>query len=768
MLYRKWFTVLSLFVIAALLLGACQPVQPVGSDQPERDAPATVIADFHAAHNAGDIDGLMALVADGAVFRSAPGTGATLDTPESIRAFWQSQIDAKTIGEIVSSETSGDTVRFEVKLSHDDVPFATDYVAANVQDGKITAWDFDPGTVDLPRRGLAQVNDITMYYELHGEGEPLLLLHGGTASGAETWAYHIPRLAESYQVIVPDARAHGRTTDSEQPLSYARMADDYIELLDKLGIEQANVVGWSDGAIVGLYMLQQHPERVRAFAGMEPNFTVEGTNPGFLEWATNVSPETYPAFWADLYYRNIAPDPEHFPEFLKKMGVMWSTQPTFTKEDFAANQVPILLLSGELSDVVQPAHLAEWAAAIPETTLKSVPGYGHGFPTENPDEFLDIVGAFLREQGSGLQLSTLDDATVAKIEALVEGTMASGQVPGVAVGIVKDGELVYAKGFGVTDLGSEEPVTPETVFVMMSIAKSGVGMAIMQLVEDGKIDLDAPVTEYLPYFALAERDIEGITIRRLLSHTAGVPSSIDSLAAYRDENKRTDGDALDDYVRSLSDEPLAFQPGAQWDYSDAGFDLLADVVAKVSGQSFEDYMQEHILTPLGMEDSSYLLSDVNPAMLATPYIYDEDGQAVEPDFFPYTRIHAPSGGLLSNLNDMARFAIANMNHGEFDGTRVLQASTYDEMWAPQADSTWTDGFGPQVTSYALGWWVGEFNGHTIIGNYGADAGFQSHLGMFPDEDYAVIAMVNLHDPEAGSFLAYDIGNGVAEVLLDGE
>ena len=228
--------------------------------------------------------------------RTRPGTGATLDTPESVRAFWQSQIDAKTIGEIVSSETSGDTVRFEVKLSHDDVQFATDYVVANVQNGKITEWDFDPGLVDIPRQGLTQVNDITMYYELHGEGEPLLLLHGGTASGAETWAYHIPKLAESYQVIVPDARAHGRTTDSEQPLGYALMADDYVKLLDKLGIEQANVVGWSDGAIVGLYMLQQHPERVRAFAGMEPNFTVEGTNPGFLEWATNVSPETYPAF----------------------------------------------------------------------------------------------------------------------------------------------------------------------------------------------------------------------------------------------------------------------------------------------------------------------------------------------------------------------------------------------------------------------------------------------------------------------------------------
>jgi len=289
-------------------------------------------------------------------------------------------------------------------------------------------------------------------------------------------------------------------------------------------------------------------------------------------------------------------------------------------------------------------------------------------------------------------------------------------------------------------------------------------VAIMQLVAEGKIDLDAPVTKYLPYFTLADPDAGAITIRQLLSHTSGLPDTIDWLAEYQDKNKRIDAGALDDYVRSLSKESLLFRPGKGWSYSGIGFDILGDVVAKVSGQAFEDFLRANVLTPLGMENSSYWLSDVDPASLAAPHMYAENGNAKTLDYYPYSRTHAP-GSFYSSVNDMARFAIANMNHGELNGTRVLPASTYDEMWAPQAVSTWGESFGPQVTSYGLGWWVGDFNGHRIIGNYGTDYGFQSHLAIFPDDGLAVIALVNLFDPEAGAFYALSIGDAVEAVLL---
>ena len=361
--------------------------------------------------------------------------------------------------------------------------------------------------------------------------------------------------------------------------------------------------------------------------------------------------------------------------------------------------------------------------------------------------------------------STLDAATTAKIDAIVKDIMAGGQVPGAAAGIVKDGKLVYAKGFGNSQLGGGAPVSLDSVFSQASIAKSAVGMAVMQLVQDGKIELDAPVTTYLPYFQMKDAQYQDITIAQLLSHTSGMP---DLTAADAEWRPRSDDGALEAYVRSMATETLLSAPGEAWSYSNTGFDILGDVIAKVSGRSFEDYMHEHVLEPLGMEHSSYSLGTVDPGLLATPYMLSADGKPEPVDPFPYSRNHAPSGYLLSGVSDMARFAAANMNRGELDGTRVLPAAAYDEMWAPQSPTPWAAMFGPQVTNYGFGWFVGEYEGHRVVGNYGVETGFQSHLSIFPDDGLAVVAMVNLCDPENGPFYAYDIGNGIAKLLLNAE
>lgn len=363
------------------------------------------------------------------------------------------------------------------------------------------------------------------------------------------------------------------------------------------------------------------------------------------------------------------------------------------------------------------------------------------------------------------QTPVLDSSTINQIESMVKTIMDKNHTPGAAVGIVKDGKLVYAEGFGVSELGTQTPVTPESIFFMASIAKSVTGMAIMQLVEEGKIDLDAPVTKYLPYFTLADPSARAITIRQLLSHTSGMADYGDLMADFTNPDNPTDDGVLENYVRSFVDESLLFSPGKDWSYSNSGFDTLGDVVAKVSGQSYEAYVQEHILTPLGMKDSTFLLGEVDPTALVAPHTWDADGNPLTQDFYPYLRKHGPAATFFSNVRDMVRFTVANMNHGEFNGVRVLSSAAYDEMWAPQAASTWAEMFGPQVNNYGLGWWVGTFHDQLTIGNYGAEAGFQSHLGIFPDQNFAVIAMVNAYDPAGSAFPAYEIGNEVATVLL---
>jgi len=361
--------------------------------------------------------------------------------------------------------------------------------------------------------------------------------------------------------------------------------------------------------------------------------------------------------------------------------------------------------------------------------------------------------------------SALPEDHVAKIEALVEKKIADGQVPGAAVGVVKGGELVYAKGFGMAELGGKTPVTPDSIFHMASVSKSVVGMAIMQLVAAGKVELDAPVTKYLPYFAVADPAGKEITIRQLLIHTSGLREIPDWIPEWSKEKVRTDDGALEAYVRSLTSEKLLFPPGKDWSYSSIAFDVLGDVIAKASGQSFEAYVQKHILAPLGMKHSTFLMSDVNQATLMRPHMVDAKGKLETIGFFPYNRIHAPGATLFTSVKDMARLAIANMNRGELDGVRVLPAAAYDQMWAPQVTSKWAAMFGPLVTSNGLGWWVGEFGGHPAIGHYGAVTGYQSHLTVFPKDNIAVVVFVNVYDPEDFKFRAMEIGNGMAEVLL---
>jgi CubicO group peptidase (beta-lactamase class C family) len=359
----------------------------------------------------------------------------------------------------------------------------------------------------------------------------------------------------------------------------------------------------------------------------------------------------------------------------------------------------------------------------------------------------------------------LDPSLVTEIETLIEETMEESKIPGFAIGIVKDGQPVYSKGFGVAELGSDKPVTPQSLFHVASTGKTVVAMAIMQLVEQGLIELDDPVTDYLPYFSMADEAYTDITIRHLLAHRAGLPGTEDAIIRFQTMEPRYDEAALEDYVRSMSEYELLFAPGEDYSYSSPGFDVLGDVVAKVSGQSFEEYVDEHIFAPLGMEDSTFLLKEANPELLTVPHMYDEDGNAEMIDFYPYDRRKAPSDGLYTSVDNLIRMAMAHLNEGELDGNLVLSSGAYDEMWTPYSETGWAEWFGPTWSHYGLGWLMGEADGHMVYNHTGADSGYQSHLLIVPDEDLAIVTLVNVFDRDEGSFHAYAIGNAVMEILL---
>ena len=234
------------------------------------------------------------------------------------------------------------------------------------------------------------INGLDMYYEVHGEGPPLLLLHGGTGSIPAKW---IPYFTPRFQVIAPEQMGHGRTADLPgRPFHYHDLAEDTVELMRRLDIESAAVVGGSDGGIIGLDMAIHHPERVTKLAVTGANAHVDGYTAENTAWIRDFEAAGEPL--SDTYAR-LSPDgAEHWPEFLERLRPMWAAEPSFTDEDLRRIEAPTLLVIGD-DDIVTPEHTVEMFRAIPRAQLCVVPRGGHGaMPVET-------VVAFLEDEESG-------------------------------------------------------------------------------------------------------------------------------------------------------------------------------------------------------------------------------------------------------------------------------------------------------------------------------------------------------------------------------
>jgi len=207
----------------------------------------------------------------------------------------------------------------------------------------------------------------------------------------------------------------------------------------------------------------------------------------------------------------------------------------------------------------------------------------------------------------------------------------------------------------------------------------------------------------------------------MVTHTSGMPDVDD----YEWEKPQYDDGALERYVRSLGSLKLEFAPGERFRYSNMAFEILGDVIAKVSGESFDEYVQHHILTPLGMKDSTLLVKQADPKLLAWGHELGNGGVPFPSKVYPYNRIHSPSSDLHSNVLDMARWAMANMNRGELDGARILKTSTYDTMWKPAAE------FGGKPSPAGISWFVEEYRGTKMISHGGGDTGSLPGSPCFP-------------------------------------
>lgn len=244
--------------------------------------------------------------------------------------------------------------------------------------------------------GYANVGDIRMYYEMHGEGVPVLLLHGGTGNGRQAWSKLSPILAKQYRLVVPDSRAQGRSTDSDKPLGYDLMTNDVIELMDALDIDRASIVGYSDGGIIGLNLAMRYPQRVLKIIAYGANFHPDGLTSASVEWIENVTPENYgDAAYAN--YLSVAPDPDQFGVMLEKVTSMWLSEPNWTVDDLAQIKTPVFVIDDSLGLTIRPEHVQAMAAAITGSRLALIDDTDHAANTEKPEEFARLVLDFLAD-----------------------------------------------------------------------------------------------------------------------------------------------------------------------------------------------------------------------------------------------------------------------------------------------------------------------------------------------------------------------------------
>ncbi|HYT72295.1 MAG TPA: serine hydrolase domain-containing protein [Gemmatimonadales bacterium] len=327
-------------------------------------------------------------------------------------------------------------------------------------------------------------------------------------------------------------------------------------------------------------------------------------------------------------------------------------------------------------------------------------------------------------------------AEFAPLDSIIVARMGESHAPGLAIGIVRGKRVVFTRGYGVRRLGAPDPVTTQSLFHMASLTKPFVATAIMQLVERRRVALDTPVTRYLPYFRV-KGDGARITVRQLLTHTAGMPDVTD----YGWDHPEYDAAALERYVRGLADSTLIWAPGTRYRYSNIGFEVLADVVAKVARMPFEEYVRRQILQPLGMRSSTLVKPQADTTLLTTPHTTDSTGAANVSPVFPYNRPHAGSSTLLSSVDDMNRWMLANLARGRLDGRRVLDTASYQELWRP---ATVTDITSKTIDRGHIGlsWFMGTYSGRRLIVHSGADVGFLSFIALAPDDSVGVIVMMN--------------------------
>lgn len=338
------------------------------------------------------------------------------------------------------------------------------------------------------------------------------------------------------------------------------------------------------------------------------------------------------------------------------------------------------------------------------------------------------------------QNAALSRETIGRIEGIVSTEMSRASIPAVTVAAASSAGLDWSNGYGLADLENLVPATAMTEIRLGSISKPITAAAVMQLVERGKLELDAPIERYVPAFPAKQWPV---TVRELLGHLGGVrhyanDAELDSTRHYS---------AVAEALRIFKDDPLLAEPGTKYSYSTYGFNLLGAAVEGASGERFVDYLRAHVFGPAGMEhagpDDVYAIIPHR----ARGYRLSASRQ-IENCALADTSNKIPGGGMIATAGDLVRFALA-LNVG-----KLVKPETRDLMFTEQQPR------GGKTAHYGMGWTIGRFEGRRLVSHGGGQQGISTFLMLFPDDGVAVAVMLNREHAPAG-----EIARQVASAVL---
>jgi CubicO group peptidase (beta-lactamase class C family) len=319
-------------------------------------------------------------------------------------------------------------------------------------------------------------------------------------------------------------------------------------------------------------------------------------------------------------------------------------------------------------------------------------------------------------------------ATISAISDYVKAEMERQHIPGLSLLVAKNGKIIRAEGFGLSNVELRVPVKPETLFQSGSVGKQFTATAVMMLVEGGKVSLDDPLTKFFPDAPAAWKDV---TVRELLSHTAGFGDYPKDFDFRKDWSE-------DELLKVVEGIPLAYPPGTKWDYSNLGYLTLGIVIHRVTGEFYGDFLQQRVFRPLGMTSTRIISeADIIPNRAAGYRLVN--GELKNQEWVAPAMNTTADGSLYFNTLDLAKWDDALYTD------KLLKKSSLDLMWTPVKLK---DGQ-TNKAGYGFGWFIENRQGHRCIHHDGAWQGFTTAIDRYVDDQLTVIALTNMAGAEPG-------------------